>query len=129
MHALNALPATLIYPTVGTVGVALNVILARQLWRERLLPRQVLGVVVALLVVLLMNLHGSDAKKLRDGEGATDGPPVERPVAPVADAQRTSSHYLHPCRRAVTKLVLTYAVAPDRLVVGDPRRQELQLRP
>ena len=59
MHALNVLPATLIYPTVGTTGVALNVILAHRLWRERLLRRQVVGVVVAVLVVLLMNLDRS----------------------------------------------------------------------
>lgn len=61
MHALNELPATLIYPIVGTVEVALNVILGRQLWRERLLPRQLAGVGLAILVVLLMSLNGLDA--------------------------------------------------------------------
>jgi drug/metabolite transporter (DMT)-like permease len=57
MHALNDLPATLIYPTLGTAGVALNVIIARRLWRERMLCRQIVGVTVAIVVVLLMNIR------------------------------------------------------------------------
>jgi multidrug transporter EmrE-like cation transporter len=77
MHALNVLPATLIYPTLGTTGVALNVILARQLWRERLLRRQVLGVVVAVLVVLLMNLDRSGSAVPGGGEDLIDGTPIK----------------------------------------------------
>ena len=87
MHALNMLPATLIYPTMGTSGVALNVILARQLWRERLLRRQVVGVAMAVLVVLLMNLGRSGS-----GPGQPRKPPAALLDLPdVARGGRASS--------------------------------------
>jgi drug/metabolite transporter (DMT)-like permease len=60
LRALNNLDATIFYPIVGTGPIALNVIIASQLWRERLHRRQIAGVVVTMIVVLLMS--GAAAK-------------------------------------------------------------------
>lgn len=54
--ALSQVPATIFYPTTGAAPIALNVVVAYRLWHERLLRRQVVGIVLAILVVLLTNL-------------------------------------------------------------------------
>ena len=55
--ALGEIPATIFYPTTGTAPIALNLIIAHRLWHERLLRRQIGGIVLAIVVVLLTNLR------------------------------------------------------------------------
>lgn len=59
--ALSALPATVFFPTAACLIIICNTALGRFLWSEKLTPRQVAGVGLALAVVLLSNLspaHG-----------------------------------------------------------------------
>ena len=55
LHALNTVGAKIFYPVVGTAPIALNAIIAGQIWRERLQRRQIVGVLVTITVILLMS--------------------------------------------------------------------------
>jgi len=56
LGALAALPATVVFPITSPSSIAANTILARFLWHERLTPRQFVGMVLAIAVVVLASV-------------------------------------------------------------------------
>lgn len=52
---LAVLHATVFFPTLASIEICLNVIVARMLWQERLLNRQIIGLLLAIVIVLLTN--------------------------------------------------------------------------
>jgi len=56
LAGLAAMPATVFFPSLGCLDIALNAIASRILWKERLLRRQIVGLVLAMGIVLLVSL-------------------------------------------------------------------------
>ena len=56
LAALNLLKAVVVLPTVNCAVICLTVVLSWIIWKERLRPRQVLGLAVALAAIVLANL-------------------------------------------------------------------------
>ena len=54
--ALDDLAAAIAFPTTHCSVIALNLIVARLFWQERLQGRQLIGVTLALGIILLANL-------------------------------------------------------------------------
>ena len=54
--ALAVIPAVILYPTTGCLMIFLNVILGRWLWKETFSKRQVVGLLLALVIVALATL-------------------------------------------------------------------------
>ena len=57
---LVAVPAVVFFPVVGCLVIVVNVVLSRVFWKERITPRQIVGIAAALIVVVLTNV-GSGA--------------------------------------------------------------------
>ena len=53
---LSILPAVVFYPIANCLVIVLNVVLSRLFWRERVTPRQFVGIGAAMLVVVLTNV-------------------------------------------------------------------------
>lgn len=54
--AIAALPAGVVFPISTACVISLNVILGRMLWTERIAPRQVAGLALAMVVAVLANV-------------------------------------------------------------------------
>jgi drug/metabolite transporter (DMT)-like permease len=56
LAGLATMPATVFFPAMGCIDIACNAIASRILWKERLLRRQIVGLVLAMGIVLLVSL-------------------------------------------------------------------------
>ncbi len=56
--AINAVAATVFFPSSGCLVIIANTVVGRIVWKERLVGRQWIGLAVALAVVVLANLRG-----------------------------------------------------------------------
>ena len=92
--ALSALPATVFFPTAACLIIILNTALGRVLWKERISPRQVAGVGLALAVVILSNLG---AEKTTGSAPGTARPAPRAAGVPLHEGRSRSSP---PRRRA-----------------------------
>jgi multidrug transporter EmrE-like cation transporter len=55
LKALNAVPAVILFPTVSSLTILINVVLSWKLWDETLLRRQVGGIALAITILCLVN--------------------------------------------------------------------------
>jgi len=55
--ALSVLPAGVVFPISSSLTIAASVILGRVLWKEHVNARQIAGVAIAMIVVILANLQ------------------------------------------------------------------------
>lgn len=65
LMALSVMPAAVFFPVSTSLMIGVNVVLSWILWRERITPRQAIGLVVAAAIVLLAST-GSNAIEVAD---------------------------------------------------------------
>jgi len=76
--SLTMLPAIVVFPVFGGAGVALTVLAAVAIWREKLTRLRVLGLAMALAAVVLVNLRSTPPS-----------PPADTPPAPTTRASHS----------------------------------------
>ncbi len=56
MIALNHVPAVVLYPSVSSLTILINVVLSWRLWNETLLRRQLVGIALVIAILCLVNV-------------------------------------------------------------------------
>ncbi len=89
--AINAVAAAVFFPTSACLIIILNTVLGRALWKERISPRQIAGVGLALAVVVLSNLGGEKPEPRGGAPGTERQAPREGDAPPRGERNRSSS--------------------------------------
>lgn len=53
--ALRHVPTVVLFPVAGCLAIVLNITLAKWLWKERLVFRQIIGIAISVAVIILVN--------------------------------------------------------------------------
>ncbi len=99
--AINAVAATVFFPSSGCLVIVANTVAGRVLWRERLVPRQWAGLAVALAIVVLANFSPPRHKDTK--KPATHNPQISH--RRLASLGRNPKARAAPSRQPPTALI------------------------